>query len=159
MGGQVGGAQAALFIEHRAHQIGSAQNALHQEIGLALGTKCHGLGRAILIGIAGDDLVSGGVFTQLGQHGADLLHMAHQNGRGDPLLAGFYHRFDDRLIVGGGHGNHTGSALLGGLQNAINCTNHKKYASSVYFCENAQFLLLIDSIIQRNNQIVNKIGE
>ena len=35
----------------------------------------------------------------------------------------------------------------------------KKYASSVYFCENAQFLLLIDSIIQRNNQIVNKIGE
>ena len=133
MGGQVGGAQTALFIEHRAHQIGSAQNALHQEIRLTLCTQGYRLGGTILIGVTGNDFIGGGVFTQLGQHSVDLLHMTHQNGRGDPFLAGFHHRFNDRLIVSSSHGNHTGGALLGGVQNAINCTNHKKYASSICF--------------------------
>ena len=51
------GTQAVLLVKHRAHQIGSAQDALHQEVGFSLGTQGHGLGRAVLVGIAGDDLV------------------------------------------------------------------------------------------------------
>ena len=109
------GTQAALLVEHGAHQIGSAQDALHQEIGLALGAQGHGLGGAVGVAVAGDDLIIGGVLTQTGQHVLDLVHMAHQNGGGDALLAGLHHRLNDRLVVCGGHGDDAGLTALGGL--------------------------------------------
>ena len=67
------GTQTVLLIENSMHQVGGAQNALHQEVGLTLGAQRHGLGRAVLIGVAGDDLVVGGVLAQCGKHGADLV--------------------------------------------------------------------------------------
>ena len=39
--------------------------------------------------------------------------MAHQNGSGDTLLAGFHHGLNDRLVVGSGDGDDTGFAALG----------------------------------------------
>ena len=109
------GAQTMLLIKYGAHQIGGAQNALHQEIGLSLGAQGHGLGGAVGVAVTGDDLVIGGVLAQTGQHVLDLVHMAHQNGSGDALLAGLYHGLDDGLVVSGGHGDNTGLTALGGL--------------------------------------------
>ena len=113
MGGEMAGAQAMLLIKYSAHQVGGAQNALHQEIGLAISAQRHGLGGAVGIAVAGNDLILIGIFSQTGQHGADLIHMAHQNGSGDTLLAGFYHGFNDRLVVGSGDGDDTGFPALG----------------------------------------------
>ena len=123
-----------LLVEHRAHQVGGAQDALHQEVGLALGAEGHRLGGAVLIRIAGDDLVGGGVLAQIGEHGADLVGVAHQDGGGDAFLPGFNHRLDDRLVVGGGHGNDAGLAALGRGDDAVNGVYHGKILpiSSVY---------------------------
>ena len=109
------GAQTVLLVEHSAHQVGGAQDTLHQEIGLALGAQGHGLGGAVGVAVTGDDLVIGGVLAQTGQHVLDLVHMAHQNGSGDALLAGLYHGLDDGLVVSGGHGDNTGLTALGGF--------------------------------------------
>ena len=113
MRGEMAGAQAVLLIKYSAHQVGGAQNALHQEIGLAISAQRHGLGGAVGIAVAGNDLILIGIFSQTGQHGADLIHMAHQNGSGDTLLAGFHHGLNDRLVVGSGDGDDTGFAALG----------------------------------------------
>ena len=109
------GAQATLFVEHGAHQIGGTQDALHQEIGLALGAQGHRLGGAVGVAVTGDDLVIGGVLTQAGQHVLDLVHMAHQNRSGDALLAGLHHGLDHGLVMCGGHGDDAGLTALGGL--------------------------------------------
>ena len=113
-----------LFIENGAHQVGGAQNPLHQEVGLSLGAQCHGLGGAVLIGVTGDDLIGGGILAQTGQHGLDLVRMTHQNGGSDALLAGLDHGLDHRLVVGGGYGDDAGFAAAGGGNDAINGVYH-----------------------------------
>ncbi len=115
VGGEMAGAQAMLLVEHGAHQIGGAQDALHQEISLTLCAQGHGLGGAVGVAVTGDDLIIGRILAQTGQHVIDLVHMAHQNGGGDALLAGLHHRLDDGLVVCGGHGDDAGLTALGGL--------------------------------------------
>ena len=139
VGGQMLGTQTVLLIENSTHQVGGAQNALHQEVGLTLGAQRHGLGRAVLIGVAGDDLVVGGVLAQCGKHGADLVHMSHQNGRGDALLTSLHHRLDHGLVMSGCHGDDPGGAALGGGDDAVNGMYHADRPP-------AQFLLLFKAI-------------
>ena len=113
-----------LLVEHGAHQVGGAEDALHQEVGSALGAQRHGLGGAVPIGVAGDDLIGGGIFAQLGEHGADLVDVTYQNGGGDTLPAGLDYRLDHRLVVGGCHGDDTGAAAACGGNDAVNGVYH-----------------------------------
>ena len=125
--------QAVLLVKHRAHQIGSAQDALHQEVGFSLGTHGHGLGRAVLVGIAGDDLVVGRGFTQAGQHRLDLFLMSHKNGRGNTLPAGLDHSLDNRLVVGRRHGDNAGLSAFGRRDDAVDRVYHIRSSCTISF--------------------------
>ena len=125
VGGEMGGAQAALLVEHSPHQVGCAQNALHEEVGFALGAQSHSLGGAVRVGIGGDDLIGYRVFADVLQHPADLVSVTHQNGGGNALAAGGHHGLDDRLIVRRSYGDHAALTALGGLHNALDGIDHK----------------------------------
>ena len=127
VGGQAAGAQAVLLIEHRPHQVGSAQDALHQEIGPALRAQSHGLGGAVGVRVAGDDLIGGGVLPQLPEHGGDLVRVAHQHRNGNALPPGLRHRLDHRPVMGGGHGDDPGLPAPGRLDDAVNGLDHTAF--------------------------------
>ena len=93
----------------------------------------HGLGRAVLVGIAGDDLVVGRGFTQAGQHRLDLFLMSHKNGRGNTLPAGLDHSLDNRLVVGRRHGDNAGLSAFGRRDDAVDRVYHIRSSCTISF--------------------------
>ena len=122
--GEVARAQAMLLVEYGAHQIGGAEDALHQEVRLALGAERDGLGGAVLISVTGDNLIGDGILTGLAQHLLDLGDVADENGGRDALLAGLDNGLDHGLVMRGRDGDNAGLAALGRLENPVNGVNH-----------------------------------
>ena len=121
----MGGTQALFLIEYGAHQIRCAQDALHQEVSLALGAERHGLCGAVGIRVGGNDLIGIGILVLLPEHAANLVSMAHQNGSGNALTAGGNHGLNDGLIVGSRYGDDTAGTAFGGVYDALNGVNHE----------------------------------
>ncbi len=124
VGGQAVGAQTVLLVEHGAHQVGGAQDTLHQKARLPLRAQGHGLGGAVGVAVGGDDLIVGGLFPGIAQHGCDLVGVAHQNGNGNALPPRLHHGLDHRLIVCSGHGDDPGGSAPGRLDDAVDAVYH-----------------------------------
>ena len=118
------GAQPRL-VQDGPHEVGRAQNPLHEEMGLALGHQGDGLVGTVHIAVSGDDLIGVGILPQLGQDAADGLGMTHQDGLGDAAAAGHDHSIQNGAVVGGGHGHGAVRALDGGKNDLVQGIQHK----------------------------------
>ena len=81
-------AKICVAVQNGAHQIGCAEQALHQEIGFAARDAGDGLLRTCSVGIRIDDAEFRRSFAELFQKRGDLVAMADQNRLRDVLALG-----------------------------------------------------------------------
>ena len=113
-------AKICVAVQNGAHQIGCAEQALHQEIGFAARDAGDGLLRACSVGIRIDDAEFRRSFAELFQKSGDLVPMADQDRLRDVLALGGADGPKNVLVVRSGDGNASGAETGGPFEQLRN---------------------------------------